>query len=441
MRIVQLTPGTGNFYCGNCMRDNALVHTLREMGHDVLMIPLYLPHVVDEPSEVHGTPLFFGGINVYLQQKSSLFRHTPGWVDHMLDNHGLLRWAADKASMTSARELGELTMSMLQGEHGRQNKELTKLIEWLEEQGPIDVVCLSNALLLGLARRIKQELKCRVVCTLSGEDAFLDTLIEPYRTQCWDELATRAADVDAFIAVSRYYGDVMGERMKVPDERMHVVLNGINLAGYEPAETPPSPHAVGFLARMCHGKGLATLVEAFIVLKSRDRVPGLRLRVAGSQTKEDESYVQQLCEQLDRAGCAGDVEWLPNVSHEDKQRFLREVSVLSVPATYGESFGLYIIEALASGVPVVQPRCAAFVELVEGLHGGILCEPDNAEALADALEIALLRYDEMKSMATAARERVHSHFTVERMAREVLDVFEGKNNPTTPAAEEQVTGR
>jgi len=434
MKIVQLTPGTGNFYCGNCMRDNALVHELRAMGHEVLMIPLYLPHVVDQPSEVDGAPMFFGGVNVYLQQKSALFRHTPGWVDKMLDNHGLLRWAADMAGMTSTRELGELTLSMLQGEHGRQNKELSKLIEWLDAQGSIDVVCLSNALLLGLARRIKSELNCRVVCTLSGEDAFLDTLVDPYRTQCWEELTQRAQEIDAFIAVSEYYGNEMRERMNVGEDKMHVVLNGINLEGYEPTERHPDPPAVGFLARMCHGKGLATLVDAFIVMKSRDRVPGVKLIVIGSQTSEDEKYVAQQVEKLRNAGCADSVEWRPNVSHEDKQASLRDISVLSVPATYGESFGLYIIEALASGVPVVQPRCHAFIELVEGLNAGILCEPDNAEALADSLEIALLRYDETKGMAMAARERVLSHFTVERMARDVVDVFEGR--PVGASAEQ-----
>jgi len=153
-----------------------------------------------------------------------------------------------------------------------------------------------------LARRIKSELNCRVVCTLSGEDAFLDTLVDPYRTQCWEELTQRAQEIDAFIAVSEYYGNEMRERMNVGEDKMHVVLNGINLEGYEPTERHPDPPAVGFLARMCHGKGLATLVDAFIVMKSRDRVPGVKLIVIGSQTSEDEKYVAQQVENLATRG-------------------------------------------------------------------------------------------------------------------------------------------
>src|SRR5437763_268183 len=96
MRIVQLTAGTGSFYCGTCLRDNALVAELRRQGHDALLVPLYLPLALDEPPATPATPLFYGGVNVYLQQQSSLFRKTPRWVDRLLDAPGVLRAAAKR---------------------------------------------------------------------------------------------------------------------------------------------------------------------------------------------------------------------------------------------------------------------------------------------------------------------------------------------------------
>src|SRR5213078_1773226 len=124
MNIVQITPGAGGMYCGNCFRDNALVAALRELGHQVLMVPLYLPMTLDEEDQSRGTPIFFSGINVYLEQKSAFFRHAPGWFHKMLASRGLLKWAAGKAAAkTRAEDLGELTLSMLRGEEGKQARE------------------------------------------------------------------------------------------------------------------------------------------------------------------------------------------------------------------------------------------------------------------------------------------------------------------------------
>src|SRR5437016_8142537 len=232
MRIIQLTAGTGSFLCGTCIRDNALVMALREQGHDALMVPMYLQPMLDEASGAEGAPLFYGGINVYLQEKSGFFRKTPRWVDRLFDTPGMLKAAARKAGMTRASQLGELTVSTLRGEDGRQAKELDRLVEWLAAEGRADVVCLSNILLIGLARRIRAETGAAVVCTLQGEDTFLDSLPEPDRRQAWETIAERAKDVDAFIAVSHYHADLMCSRAHLPAERVYTVYNGIRLEGY-----------------------------------------------------------------------------------------------------------------------------------------------------------------------------------------------------------------
>jgi glycosyltransferase involved in cell wall biosynthesis len=424
MRIVQLTPGTGTFFCGSCVRDNALAAALRGLGHDALSVPLYLPHLVDESNASEGTPLFFGGVNVFLQQHSTFFRKTPGWLDRLFDARFLLDMAAKRAGLTDMKEVGALTVSMLRGEAGNQAKELDKLVAWLEAAGRPDVVCLSNALLMGMARRIRKELKVPVVCTLQGEDYFLDGMPDPYREQAWATLRERAAEVDAFIPVSCYYGSVMQERLGLAPDRVHVVWNGIALGGYTTAGAPPDPPAVGYFARMTPLKGLDTLVDAFILLRASGRAGRVKLRMAGSMTAEDEVYVSILRKRLEDAGLAGDAEFLPNVDHAAKQSFLRSLSVLSVPATYGESFGLYVLEALASGVPVVLPRHAAFPELIDATGGGVLVEPGDPKALAEGLEAMLLDPARARALAAAGREVVLREFSVERMAKGVAGVLE-----------------
>ncbi len=425
MRIIQLTPGTGSFYCGTCLRDNALVTELRRRGHDAMMVPLYLPPTLDEAPASAESPLFYGGINVYLQHKSGLFRKTPRWVDRLLDAPGVLKKAAGRAGMTAASELADLTLSTLRGEEGNQLKELDRLAEWLATEGRPDVVCLSNILLIGLARRIKQLTGARVLCTLQGEDSFIDSFPEPDRQASWDLLAERAADVDLFVAVSHYYADVMTRRARLPADRVHVVYNGISLDGYNPAPAPPDPPVLGYLSRMFHAKGLGTLVEAYLLLRASGRVPGLKLRVAGTKLSVDDAYLGMLRARLAEKGAEGDVEFLPNISREEKIDFLRGLSVLSVPTTYGESFGLYLVEAWAAGVPVVQPRHAAFPELLEATGGGLLCEPDDAQSLATCLEQVLTDPRRAREMGLRARRVVEERFSVQAMAEGVERVLTG----------------
>ena len=416
MRIVQLTPGTGNFYCGTCLRDNALVTALRQLGHDAILVPMYLPHFVDEPSVAEGKTLFFGGINVWLQQQSAFFRKTPRWVDRLFNSSALLKFAASRSGMTSARDLGEMTISMALGEDGLQAKELDKVVDWLarDENRP-DVVSLSNILLIGLARRIRERLGVPVVCALQGEEAFIESLPDPAR--CWEVLRQRAADIDAFVAVSEYYKSVVLHRLCLAPARIDVVYNGINFEGSGAgATTPVHDPTIGYLARMHPSKGLAVLVEAFIALKSRGQVQPVRLKIAGNETPSDRKFVQGLRERLRRAGCEDAVEFLPNLDRAAKQAFLRTLDLLSVPAPR-EAFGLYLIEALACGIPVVQPNEGAFPELVRITGGGALYEPKNPESLAVAWETAFADRPRLAETGRRGYAVVSERFTSEAMAR------------------------
>jgi len=436
-------------YCGGCLRDNALVAALRQQGHQVLMVPLYLPLTLDEQDQSAGSPIFFGGINVYLAQKAPLFREAPGWLRDLFTSRRLLQWAAGKAAKTRAADLGELTLSMLRGEAGNQARELDVLITWLKTQPKPDVICLSNALLIGMARRLKSDLGTPVTCALQGEDLFLDALPDTHRSACWRLLAERAAEVDLFIAPSRYFGGLMRERLGLVAERVRVVHNGISLEGYEgevqgpksrvqsptsegKAETEPSsleprpsPLVLGFFARMCPEKGLDTLVEAYLLLRQQGRVGPLKLRVGGSCGPADETFVNSLRQRLAAAGVLGDVEFHPNVDRAGKLAFLRSLTVFSVPARYGEAFGLYVIEALAAGVPVVLPPLAAFPEIIEATGGGVLCAAADPAALAEAIEALLLDRARARTLGDAGRRAVFERFSAEAMARTLVEAYAG----------------
>lgn len=416
MRIIQLTPGTGNFYCGACLRDNALVRALRAKGHDVLMVPLYLPVAIDEPAESAGAPIFLSGISVFLEQKLPVFRHMPGWLNRLFSSPALLRLSANLSGLTTAKELGESAVSMLQGRESRHAVEVARLMEWLRTQPPPDVICLSNSLLSGLTGRLKEQFHAPVVSSLQGEDSFLDGLPEPYRRQSWELLAKACADIDQFVAPSQYHADLMRQRLGLAAGKVAVVPNGIPLDGFAPAASPPSPPVLGYLARMNPAKGLGTLIDAFIQLKKSDRVKGLKLRVAGAKTPSDASYVRKLQRRLAAQKLSADAEFLPNLDRPQKQAFLRSLSVFSVPAAYGESFGLYLLEALASGVPVVQPRHGAFPELVAQTGGGLLYEADNPATLAETLQQLLLDPVRSRRLGEAGRKSVQEKFSAEAMA-------------------------
>jgi len=432
MKIIQITPGAGeNFYCENCLRDHALVRTLRRLGHDVMMIPLYLPPLSNDGPADYASPIFFGGINVYLQQKWRLFRRTPRWLDRLFDARWLLRWAGRKTGLTDPELLGETTLSMLRGEHGRQVKELDRLMAFLSEQGHPDVVVLSNALLLGLARRIRQRLTCRVLCLLQDEEGFLDGLGERHSRAVWDLLRQRSGDVDLFVATSRFYAREMGERLGLDESRIATVPTGIDLDGYEPAAAPPTVPAIGFLSEMSQDKGLGDLVEAFIRLKGDPAHAELRLVLAGGQTAADEPLLAAVRGRLAEAGVDVHTEFLDRFDRQAKQEFLPRLSVLAVPTRQGEASGLYLLEALACGVPVVMPDHGCAAELVAATGGGLLHKPRDVADLADRIDSLLRDPSRAREMGLAGREAVRRDFDVERTARSLLEAC-----ATTPGRKE-----
>ncbi|HPA18858.1 MAG TPA: glycosyltransferase family 4 protein [Verrucomicrobiae bacterium] len=423
MKIVVLSAGTGSYYCGSCLRDNALVKELRALGHDAVMVPLYLPPKLDEADMSRGRPVFFGGINVALQHVIPFLRKVPRWLDAPLSWRWVLSIASVMAGMTRASGHGSMAVSMLKGEEGRQAKEFDRLVDWLGRKERPEIVLLSNALLVGAARPLRERLKVPVVCNMQGEDGFIDGLDEASAKEAWALIGQQAAHVEKFVAVSQFCAAVMRRRAGLPASKVTVVRNGINLEGYDRIRPPVADASVGYLARMCPDKGLEILVDAFIEVKRTDRIPGLRLKVAGAMTPADRPFVGRMKRRLASRGLMRSVDFLPNPDRRQKQEFLRSLRVFSVPVISGEAFGLYVLEALATGVPVVQPREGPFPEIIEATGGGILVEPGNSKALAQGLEEVLIDPRKGRILGQRGREAVFREFSSRRMAEGMLEVF------------------
>jgi glycosyltransferase involved in cell wall biosynthesis len=426
MKIAYITAGAAGSFCGSCMRDNTLVAALARQGHEALLVPTYTPIRTDE-EDVSEKRLFFGGINVYLQQKLGLFRHTPWFLDRLLDFPRLLRWVSRFAVKTQAQDLAGLTVSMLRGEHGNQRKEVDKLVRWLVEEARPQVVNLTNALLSGMAHELKAHLKVPVLCSLQGDDIYLESLPEPQRGQCLELVRDHCREVDGFIATSAYYADYMAGYFDVPRQKIHVVYPGLNLDGHaRPGSRPEAngrPFTVGYFARICPEKGLHVLVEGFRRFRRAPGTEDSRLHVSGWLGENNRGYFSEQLEALEQDGLGSAFLHTEAPGHGDKVRFLQGLDVLSVPTTYREPKGLYVLEALANGVPVVQPSHGSFPQLVEMTGGGLLVRPEDPADLAEGLR--QLFEDRRRAIELGRRGQVvvHDRFHADRMARDTADVY------------------
>lgn len=429
MRLVYLMSGAGDMYCGSCLHGNTLVTALRRAREDALLVPAYTPIRTDEENVSHDH-LVFGGINVYLQQQSALFRRTPWVLDRLLDRPGLLRWLGKRSSSTRPEALGALTVSMLQGEEGRQRKELEKLLVWLKREIRPDLVHLSNVLLVGMARQITRELGVPVVCALSGEDIFLERIAQPHYDQARRVLRERSNDVAAFVAMNRYYADFMADYLAVEPSRIHVIPPGLNLQGHGAAgkrrPVEPSKSAeftIGYLARICPEKGLHLLVEALEQLVQRDGFPPLRVKAAGYLGRGDRGYLAQIEARLRERGLAERFAYVGELTREAKIAFLQSLDVMCLPTVYRESKGLPALEAWANGVPVVVPAHGVFPELVQDTGGGLLWKPHDVASLADALAQWIREPQLARECGDRAQAAVHQRYHADLMARRTIELY------------------
>jgi len=438
VKIAYIAAGAGGMYCGTCIHDNTVAAELMKLGHEVALIPTYTPLRTDE-NNVAIEPVFYGAINVYLEQQSGVFRHMPKFVHRWLNGRWLLNKAGQMSGSTDASELGALTLSVLEGEEGKQARELNELIDFLADYEP-DLIHLTNCMFLGFAKKMKERLGAVITCGLTGEDIFLEGLKEPYQTRVHQELLRRARDVDAFIAGSVYYADYMQKYLDAEPGRIFVVPLGVKLDGY-PTEPPGGrdetkrEFVIGYLARICPAKGPHNLIDAFRTIATEAGRNSVRLRVAGYLGAGDQEYFEALRDQVEEWGLADQVDFVGEVDRAGKIDFLQSLDLFSVPSDYAESKGLSIVEAMGAGTPVVQPDHGSFPEMVRATGGGITYPAGDNAALAQT--ILELMSDESKrhALAIAGHTAVHKRYDEETMARRTLEVYEtiyAKANPTTP---------
>jgi glycosyltransferase involved in cell wall biosynthesis len=416
MRLLYLTAGAADMYCGSCLRDNALAAALKARGHDVVLMPIYTPTRTDEPN-VSASRVFFGGISVYLQQHVPLLRRTPAAIDRLWDAAPVLRLASRRQIKVDPSLLGRMTVSMLRGMEGNQAKEIEKLRQWLAAEPRFDVVNLPFTLLLGLARPLRDALRIPVVCTLQGEDLFLEQLGEPWKADALALIRRGVADVNLFIAVSEYYRTFMSGYLGLDAARIRTVPLGISMEGHatRPARKAP-PYTVGYFGRIAPEKGLHLLADAYRRLRERTKGTPMRLLAAGYLLDEHRGYVADITRRMGQWGLGAEFRYAGAPDRPGKIALLHEMDVFSMPATYDEPKGMSVLEALANGVPVVQPRRGAFTEIVERTGGGLLVPPDDPDALADALHGLLMDRDRAEALGTAGAAGVRAHYDVRHMA-------------------------
>jgi glycosyltransferase involved in cell wall biosynthesis len=425
MNIVYLITGSGgSFYCGNCYRDMLYIKAIRKVpGIKASAIPLYLPPDMSGIDADFDKNVFFGAISMYLREKVTFLRKMPAFVDKILDSAPMLKIAASQAGTTRTEGLENLTLNMIKGDNSMRENEVDRLVNYLLKDSKPDMIHLSNALIIGLASQLKKRLNVKIICSLQNEDDWIDEMAEPYRTKAWKMIGEEAAHVDAFVSPSRYYKDLFIMKTGVPGNNIHVVPSGIESSFKSlPRDEHPSP-VLGYYCRINYHNGFDKLVDAFIYIRLNNLIPGLSLHVCGGFTGDDEPFIKKQIRKIKDNGFIGSVRMYDEFQGATKEEFFRNIDIMSVPVKKYDAYGLYILEANAAGVAVVQPATGSFPEILENTGGGILYSPDNKEELVTGLIRLFNDKKLMQSLGESGRRKVKEDLSLEKMSVGLSKVY------------------
>lgn len=425
MKIVYLITGSGgSFYCGNCYRDMLYVRAIRRVpGITAAAIPLYLPPPKNGPASEFDPHVFFGAISMYVREKVPFLRRMPDFMDKLLDTGPMLRFAAHKAGTTRPEGMEDLTLNMISGENAFREKEVDRLIGYLMKTGKPDVIHLSNALIIGLAHHLRKKMDVKVVCSLLNEDDWIDEMAEPYRSMAWKMIAREAVHADAFITPSNYYKDLFIRQTGVEGKNIHVVPLGLDIYQERPETLNIHSPSIGYFCRINELNGFDKIVDAFIKLKTENTIPGLTLHVCGGFTADDRPFVNKQVKKLSRHGYKDSVKIYPEFEGYKKHEFFRNIDLMCVPVRKHDGYGLYILEANAEGVPVVQPDTGAFAEIIKMTGGGVTYLPDTAEEAASTIGKLLKDKELLVKLGNIGKRGVRENLTLTNMSAGLAKVY------------------
>jgi glycosyltransferase involved in cell wall biosynthesis len=427
MKIVYLITGSGgSFYCGNCYRDMIYLRAIRKVpGIEASAIPLYLPPDGTTIESGLDKNVFFGAISMYLREKVPFLRNMPVFMDKLFDSPPMLKMAARRAGTTRTEGLEEMTLNMIKGENAFPEKELQRLLDYMTKDGKPDIIHLSNALIIGLARQIKKKMDVKIVCSLLNEDDWIDEMAEPYQSGAWKLIAREASNVDAFLTPSNYYKEIFISKTGISDRNFHVIPLGIDPGDLTKIEKKDNWPSIGYFCRINSQNGFDKLVDAFIELKSSNTLPGLTLHVSGGYTGDDKPFIADQIRKIKSIGLKSFVRIYPEFHGNSKQQFFSNIDVMSVPVRKHDGYGLYLLEANAAGIPVVQPATGAFPEIVERTLGGITYSPDNVTELSVSLLKLLTDNDLRSRLGKQGKEKVLTELSLEKMSESLSQVYNG----------------
>ncbi len=382
MKILFIIPGSGDsFYCGNCFRDNLQASALKKAGHDVIIMPLYLP--LKDKSFQADTPLFFPATTYYTAQKFFGKRKMPKWLENITGSNAMLNLASSLSGTTSAEGMEDITLSMITGDDPAFLDQVHQIITWIKNGEQPEIIHLSSTLLIGIAKVLHNQLNIPVVCSVQDEEVWIDSLKQKYAEIAWKGIADNIQYINRFITTSNYYREIVRNRIPGINE-VDVIYPAVDLQKYKSFEYPADP-VIGFFYRMNKENGLDILAEAFIKLKRKDRIKNLRLKIGGGYTGKDKRFLKEIKKIL--APYREYVEISDSYSLEEHVKFYSSITLISVPITFEEGVGLYLCEAFAAGRPAVEPSTGSFPEIVD--KAGLLYNPNTSDALAEALEMLL----------------------------------------------------
>ena len=430
MKAVFLTAGAAGMYCGSCMHDNSLARALQKCGVDCVLQPVYTPIRTDAIS-IADERVFFGGIHVYLLQRIPWLRHVPAVLLRTLNWPPLLRFATARASSTDAKQLGALSVSMLKGLDGRQSTEVRRLVKWFANDMQPETIVFSNLLIGGAIPPIRDALPdVKMIVILQGDDIFLDHLPEPSRSEAIALCKKLVADIDQFVVHSQFYADKMNEMLDIPADKITVTPLSIDVSAYSSrSESSSKPDEggetfrLGYLARIAPEKGLHHLIDAFIRLASQSVHADMHLHVAGWLGPANEAYFESLKSKVSDAGLSDRFHHHGSPSLQQKASLLRSLDLLSVPTDYADPKGLFVLESLASGVPVVQPAHGAFTELIESTGGGIVFPPGDLNDLCEAIDRLKSDSAQRKTLASVGEANVRQKHSIETAALQMRQIM------------------